>query len=204
MATTKTMQAAVRETRCCGCEYGEMPVPNPGAGEVRVKIHASGVNLPIPIRSGWGGIMMSSARVIPHNDGAGAIDKGEGVPTSRIGERVWLYETQRQRGFGTAAGFAVVPSDHAVYSPENTNFAEAACWGSRDDSSPLRLCRRFCAGTNYFSDGWSGCRRLPCPATGEMGGATIATVSRSEQAELVKAAGADHHQLQNRRCGGAN
>jgi len=81
---------------------------------------------------------------------------GEGVPTSRIGERVWLYETQRQRGFGTAAGFAVVPSDHAVYLPENTNFAEAACWGSRDDSSPLRLCRRFCAGTNYFSDGWSG------------------------------------------------
>jgi len=59
-------------------------------------------------------------------------------------------------GFGTAAGFAVVPSDHAVYLPENTNFAEAACWGSRDDSSPLRLCRRFCAGTNYFSDGGAG------------------------------------------------
>jgi len=114
---------------------------------------------------------------------------GEGVPTSRIGERVWLYETQRQRGFGTAAGFAVVPSDHAVYLPENT-FAEAACWGSRDDSSPLRLCRRFCAGTNYFSDGGAG---AVGPATGEMGGATaIATVSRSEQAELVKAAGADH------------
>jgi len=101
-------------------------------------------------------------------------------------------KTQRQRGFGTAAGFAVVPSDHAVYSAENTNFAEAACWGSRDDSSPLRLCRRFCAGTNYFSDGWSGAVGYHALQLAKWGGATaIATVSRSEQAELVKAR-ADH------------
>jgi len=105
--------------------------------------------------------MMSSARVIPTMMGQARSTAWVVGVTSRIGERVWLYETQRQRGLARR-GFAVVPSDHAVYLPENTNFAEAACWGSRDDSSPLRLCRRFCAGTNYFSDGAGavGCLQL--------------------------------------------
>jgi len=68
MATTKTMQAAWYEKQGAAkdvIQYGEMPVPNPGAGEVRVKIHASGVNFRYQIRSGWGGIMMSSARHSP-------------------------------------------------------------------------------------------------------------------------------------------
>lgn len=134
METTKTMQAAWYEKQGAATDviqYGEMLVPTPGAGEVRVKIYASGVN-PSDTRtcSGWGGITMSSPRIIPHNDRAGAIDRvGEGVPTSRIGERVWLYETQRQRGFGTAAEFAVVQSAQLVPLPDNTNFAEAACLG---------------------------------------------------------------------------
>jgi len=51
MATTKTMQAAWYEKQGAAnvIQYGEMPVPNPGAGEVRGQVHASGVNLPIPI-----------------------------------------------------------------------------------------------------------------------------------------------------------
>jgi len=72
-------------------QYGEMPVPNPGAVKSESRfMHPNPSDT--KSRSGWGGIMMSSARVIPHNDGAGAIDKWVGVPTSRIGERVWLYE----------------------------------------------------------------------------------------------------------------
>jgi len=96
--------------------------------------------------------MMSSARVIPTMMGQArstAWVKACQLPASVSG---FGSMKRSDNAVWHAAGFAVVPSDHAVYLPENTNFAEAAC-GSRDDSSPLRLCRRFCAGTNYFSDG---------------------------------------------------
>ena len=54
---------------------------------------------------------------------------GEGVDRSRIGERVWLYETQQGRPFGTAAEYAIVPTHQAVALPKNTSFAEGACLG---------------------------------------------------------------------------
>lgn len=60
------------------------------------------------VRNGWGGSPLQFPRVIPHQDGAGVIESvGEGVPTSRMGERVWIYEAQWGRPFGTAAEFVV-------------------------------------------------------------------------------------------------
>src|SRR6266581_2430381 len=79
---------------------GELPDPQPGPGEVRVKLHFSGINpTDTKLRGGWDGSMeMPFPRVIPHQDGAGVIDAvGPGVPRSRIGERVWIYEAQRGR-----------------------------------------------------------------------------------------------------------
>ena len=110
---------------------GEIDKPEPGKGEVRVKIHCSGVNpSDTKGRSGWEGMKMQFDRVIPHNDGAGVIDAvGEGVDSSRVGERVWLYETQLGRPNGTAAEYTVLPSEQAVTLPENTSFAEGACLG---------------------------------------------------------------------------
>jgi len=148
--------------------------------------------------------MMSSARVIPHNDGAGAIDSvGEGVPTSRIGERVWLYETQRQRGFGTAAGFAVVPSDHAVYLRKH-QFCRSSLLGV-----PAMTAHRC-----VFADGSvqgqtilvtvGRCRRLLCPATGEMGWSNGDRNRKSPNRQnSLNGRCRSHHQLQNRRCGAA-
>ena len=72
-------------------EVGEMATPEPGPGEVRVRIQASGVNPSDTYgRSGrFGG--MSFPRVVPHQDGAGVIDAvGSGVPGERVGERVWV------------------------------------------------------------------------------------------------------------------
>ena len=73
---------------------------------------------------------MRHQRVIPHNDGAGIIESiGEGVPPSRIGERVWIYEATLPRRLGTAAEYVVVPSEQAVFLPDNTEFVEGACLG---------------------------------------------------------------------------
>src|SRR5262245_45428374 len=84
---------------------GDMPDPMPGPGEVRVRIYASGVN-PSDWKTRSGSRPMVAPRVIPHSDGAGVIDAvGNGVPKSRIGERVWTWNGQWKRPFGTAAEF---------------------------------------------------------------------------------------------------
>jgi NADPH2:quinone reductase len=52
--------------------------------------------------------------VIPHSDGAADRGGGAGVPQSRIGERVWVWNGQWQRPFGTAAEFIVLPAGQTV------------------------------------------------------------------------------------------
>src|ERR1035437_9816684 len=56
-------------------KVGELPDPQSGAGEVRVRIHASGVNpSDVKRRSGNLGQAIRVPRVVPHSDGAGVID----------------------------------------------------------------------------------------------------------------------------------
>src|SRR5580704_5312218 len=83
---------------------GEVETPKPGQGEVRVKLATSGVN-PSDVKSREGRTRkIAYPRVIPHSDGAGTIDLvGEGVPATRVGERVWVWNGQWKRPFGTAA-----------------------------------------------------------------------------------------------------
>lgn len=107
---------------------GDMPTLEPGPGEVRVQIHTSGVN-PSDVKSRRGRPLVGP-RVIPHSDGAGVIDSvGKGVDHSRIGERVWLWNAQWKRPFGTAAEFCILPAQQAVHLPVNVTFAAGACLG---------------------------------------------------------------------------
>jgi NADPH2:quinone reductase len=107
---------------------GELPEPKIGAGEVLVKLHVSGVN-PSDVKS-RAGRPLTGAKVVPHSDGAGVIlNVGGNVPPSRIGERVWLWNGQWKRAFGTAAEFIAVPEVQAVALPETVDFAAGACLG---------------------------------------------------------------------------
>jgi NADPH:quinone reductase len=110
---------------------GEMPDPRPGAGEVRIRIEASGVNPgDIKKRQDSFGLGMPYLRVIPHSDGAGRVDQvGEGVSPEWVGRRVWCYGAQSYRPFGTAAEFTVVPVDYVAPLPENVSPEEGACLG---------------------------------------------------------------------------
>lgn len=103
---------------------GELPDPQPGAGEVRVRVVASGINpSDIKTRTGFGGKAMPFPRIVPHQDGAGVIDAvGPGVPPSRVGERVWVYMAQCGRALGTAAELVVVSSAQAVRLTDNVSF----------------------------------------------------------------------------------
>jgi NADPH2:quinone reductase len=110
---------------------GEMPDPEPGPAEVRIRVAASGVNPgDVKKREDTFGYGMSYPRVIPHSDGAGTIDRvGGGVPASRVGERVWCYGAQSYRPFGTAAEYVVVPAGLAVPLPDGVPFEQGACLG---------------------------------------------------------------------------
>jgi NADPH:quinone reductase len=101
-------------------QVGELPVPEPGPGEVRVRLTRSGINPgDVKKRQGWLGGGMRYPRVVPHSDGAGVVDAaGPGVDPARTGRRVWVYGAQSYRPFGTAAGFTCVPEDLAVDLPE--------------------------------------------------------------------------------------
>jgi len=73
---------------------------------------------------------LAGPRIIPHSDGAGVIDAvGEGVQQSRIGERVWVWNGQWKRAFGTAAEYIALPAEQAVPLDDKTDFAAGACMG---------------------------------------------------------------------------
>jgi NADPH2:quinone reductase len=110
---------------------GEMPDPVPAAGEVRIRIAASGVNPgDVKKRSDAFGVGMPYPRVIPHSDGAGRVDQlGAGVPSEWMGRSAWCYGAQSYRAFGTAADFTVVPVDQVVGLPESVPMDQGAGLG---------------------------------------------------------------------------
>lgn len=110
-----------------------MATPSPAAGEVLVRLVTSGVN-PSDVKARAGGrpgvTEPPFRKIIPHSDGAGVIEAvGDGVATERVGERVWLWNGQWKRAFGTAAEYIAVPSEQAVALPDTTSFEEGAVLG---------------------------------------------------------------------------
>ncbi len=111
-------------------QLGDLPRPEPGPGEVRVRLLASGVNPADCKRRAGQGYGMEFPRVIPNSDGAGVVDAlGPGAEAPPVGSRVWLYNAQRGRPFGTAAEFTCVPADCVSPLPDGVAFAEGACLG---------------------------------------------------------------------------
>lgn len=109
-------------------KVGERQEPEPQAGEVLVKLAFSGIN-PSDVKSRAARPLVGEI-VIPHSDGAGVIVKiGSGVAPSRLGERVWIWNGQWKRPFGTAAQYIALPSEQAVSLPSNVDFEAGACIG---------------------------------------------------------------------------
>jgi NADPH2:quinone reductase len=110
---------------------GELEKPKPNVGEVLIRLVTSGVN-PSDVKKRAGAFphLLDNGLVIPHSDGAGIIDAvGDGVSTHRIGERVWVYQAQYGRRFGTAAEYITVDSNRAPKLADNTSFEIGACLG---------------------------------------------------------------------------
>ncbi|MGH7002341.1 MAG: NADPH:quinone reductase [Alphaproteobacteria bacterium] len=174
-----------------------MAKPVPGPGEVRVRIHVSGINpTDAKRRTGFGGMPMDFPRVVPHQDGAGVIDAvGAGVAPGRVGERVWLYERQHGRAIVTAAEHAVVPQHQALPLPSGVSFAAGAALGVPYMTAHRALfADGSIKGLTVLVPGGAGAVGNAAIQLAKWGGAAmvIATVSRPEQETVARAAGADH------------
>jgi NADPH2:quinone reductase len=170
-------------------------MPAPGPGEVLVRVKASGVN-PSDVKSRAGlRAKMTYPRVIPHSDGAGVIEAiGAGIDPARVGERVWLWNGQWQRPFGTAAEYVALPSFQAPHLPDGAPYEAGACLGI-----PAMTAHRCVfadgpvAGQTILVTGGAGAVGHYAIQLARWGGArVIATVSGADKAAHAKAAGADH------------
>jgi NADPH:quinone reductase len=110
---------------------GEMDDPLPLAGEVCIRVAASGINPgDVKKRQDAFGYGMPYPRIIPHSDGSGTVDAvGEGVSQEWIGQRVWCYGAQTYRPSGTAAEYTVVPVNQAVPLSDTVSMEQGACLG---------------------------------------------------------------------------
>ncbi|PWE17797.1 zinc-binding dehydrogenase [Marinicauda salina] len=177
-------------------EFGERPAPTPGKGEVLVRLAASGVN-PSDTKKRRGSFpnLLDNGYVIPHSDGAGVVEAvGEGVSSDRVGERVWVYQAQHGRRFGSAAEYVAIDEARAPALPENADFRTGACYGipvmtahrcvfADGDPGGLKVLVTGGAGrVGYYAIQWAA----------NAGAEVIATASNAEDAETCRAAGAAH------------
>ncbi len=134
-------------------------------------------------------------RLIPQSDGAGIIDQvGDGVPKSRVGERVWIWNGQWKRPFGTAAEFIALPSIQAVKLPDKVSFEAGACLGipAMTAYHAVALAGAERGMTLFVSGGAGAVSQYVIQFAKQLGAQVIATVSSPEKAAIAREAGADH------------
>lgn len=173
---------------------GDWPTPAPGTGEVLVRLYSSSVN-PSDVKKRAGlQPALDDGPVIPHSDGAGVVEQvGTGVSQQRLGERVWVYQAQFRRRFGTAAQYVSVPEARAVVLPDNAGFEVGACLGI-----PVMTAHRCVfadgpvTGHTVLVTGGAGRVGYYAVQLAKWGGArVVATVGSEASAEHARTAGAD-------------
>lgn len=180
----------------------DRPVPEPGPGEVRVKMHLSAVN-----PTDWKGRAarpVAFDEQVPNEDGSGVVDAvGAGVDAKRVGERVWVWLAAHQRPEGTAQEYLVIPAERAVALPEAASFELGADIGvpfltahrtlTVHEGGPAQLAPGALDGRTVLVVGGAGAVGNAAIQLARWAGATVLTsVSTAEKAALATAAGAHH------------
>jgi NADPH2:quinone reductase len=188
----------------------ERDLPEPGPGELRVRLARAGVN-PTDWKARAGGTYaeLPYAEITPGQDGAGVVDAvGEGVLGFGLEDRVWVLLAQHGRPFGTAAEHVVVPAENAVHLPVGASFDLGASLGvpavtahrALTSGDVTRLSRGALRRRTVLVHGGAGAVGNAAIQLARWAGATVlTTVSSDEKAALAVAAGA--HQTVNYRVG---
>lgn len=175
----------------------DIDCPAPAAGEVTVRMIYSGVN-PSDVKARTGsrpGVTKPAfPQIIPHSDGAGeVIAVGAGVDPARVGQRVWIWNGQWQRAYGTAAAQITLPAQQAVPLPKGVSYETGASLGIPG----LTACHAVfgngdVAGDTVLVQGGAGTVGLLAVQLAKWGGARVIATCSPKDTEAVRAAGADH------------
>ncbi len=178
------------------CRWVTSILPSPGPGEVLVRLHTSGVN-PSDVKKRMGSFpdLLDGGFVIPNSDGAGIVEAvGDGVAKGRIGQRVWVYQAQFARRFGTAAGFVAIDSERAPELHDAAGFDVGACLGI-----PVMTAHRCVfadgdvAGQSILITGGAGrVGHYAVQWASRAGANVIATASNGQDKDACQSAGAAH------------
>jgi NADPH2:quinone reductase len=173
----------------------EVETPEPGPGEVRVRLATSGLN-PSDVKSRAGVTRkIAFPRVIPHSDGAGEIDRvGAGIPATRVGERVWVWNGQWRRAQGTAAQWIVLPAEQAAPLPANVDMEAGACLGipAYTAYQGVTLGGARPGATVLVAAGAGAVGHYAIQFAKQRQATVITTVSSPAKAAIARQAGADH------------
>lgn len=203
----------------------DVPVPEPGYGEVRIKVHACALNwLDVGIRMGpkFGAIPLP---LIGGGDISGTIDRvGEGLSRWKVGDEVIVYPLVTcgvcefcRRGEPTTcpehriigehldgglAEYTVVPADNLIAKPANLSFVDAAALPVVGMTAwhMLITVGQLRPGENVLILGaGGGVASLGIQIARHAGAVVFATTSSAEKAEHARSLGA--HEVFNYREG---
>ncbi len=178
-------------------------LPEPGDGQVRVRIVVAGVN-PTDIDSRRRDPEVAAEVYVPGQDGAGVVDAlGPNVDGFRPGDRVWVWDAAWQRAEGTAQEYVVLPARQLVPLPAHVSFDVGASLGipaltahralTSFAEGPATLAPGALAGKVVLVAGGAGAVGNAAIQLAAWSGAeVISTVSDTDKAHLALAAGAHH------------
>jgi len=198
-----------------GLVLEDAPLPEPGPGEVRVRVHAASLNYRDQIiLTGQYGVKVTED-LIPLSDGAGAIDAvGPGVATWSVGDRVTSLYFKNWRdgppipgmGFGLGsprdgeqgmlAEYVILAADRVAAAPKSLSFIEAAtlpcaaltAWTALNGDRPYT--RRIGQGDKVLALGTGGVSLFALLLARAAGAEVIGASSQDEKRERLRALGA--------------
>ncbi|MGX7825834.1 NADPH:quinone reductase [Actinokineospora sp. 24-640] len=191
---------AIQVTRFGGEEvldHTDLPVPDPAAGQVRVRVRAAGVNpADTYIRTGQYAFHTPALPYTPGFDGAGVVDAvGAGVTSTSPGDRVFVSSLGRPGATGTYAEYAIAAAEDVQPLPDSLSYAQGAAVGVPCATAWRALFQKAALqpGETVLIHGASGGVGIPATQLARDAGATvIGTAGTPAGAELVRAAGAHH------------
>lgn len=174
----------------------DVPDPSAGRGQVRVKVHAAGVNPYDTYMRAGGYAIKPDLPYTPGADAAGVIDQvGEGVTGWQIGARVYVSGTTAGKAHGAYAQYVVCTPEQVHHLPDRISFAQGAglfvpyvtAWRALFGRANTR------AGDTVLIHGASGGVGVAATQFAvAAGAAVIGTAGSDEGVEVVRAQGAQH------------
>jgi NADPH2:quinone reductase len=173
--------------------YEEVPVPEPKADQVLVRVAAATVNpIDVAVREDRFPTPKQPPKTIG-SDGAGVVEKvGAGVTAVKQGDRVF-FSGLGVGSEGSYAEYAVIHETQAVPAPKGLTLAEAAALGMVFPTAYYALVRRGAveAGESVLVQGAAGgVGSAAVQIAAALGARVVGTVAGADQAELVRSLGA--------------